>query len=527
MTVFAFSQGRFSEKELDAENIDPPLPARYFTSRFRYYSSAFVFAGVYVFLYIALIFIGSTPALQGTLKTLFGSLSGADLSSGAAPPERAPEIGTPAWAAMMMMVIAPTTPWVRRLETLFRHWLQRFSNTPYKARELAEEIIETMLSSNEAPPRLDHASESQLFSVFDQLEQLRHELTASSRSKLNQKYHAFFSENGEILTKTTDQFRAIQDELSGSPANERLARSSGRNNEQAKLRPASPTQRSQMEILIRRLARLIVCALLYAESEEYPVRERLRGMPHLSKIRRANFRFTRTQVFLGLFLIALSAIIVGPLGAITLNNIIAPDAAPMSPGELINLFQFWAARSIMYSAAFILPLAFVAAIRLHLIDDEIDGRSLQWEAYLLMLILTFIGCFGLAALPIIAVHAYQAGQEFGVTTLAVGLLKAMPAALANTAFLVFSGIRWSRSAGRNAIFDFVAFAALGGAAGAFASLLIAITILRDQSDFSAFWYFFLAQIPFMFTVVTVSGLNGTTQCAASRAVEAEALATTR
>ena len=74
VTVFAFAQGRFSEKHVDADNIDPPLPARYFTSRFRYVSASLVFSGCYVLCYVGLIVAGSFPGFQEFLKPLFGTV---------------------------------------------------------------------------------------------------------------------------------------------------------------------------------------------------------------------------------------------------------------------------------------------------------------------------------------------------------------------------------------------------------------------------------------------------------------------
>jgi hypothetical protein len=515
VTVFAFALGRFSEKQFDEENIDPPLPSRYFTSRFRYYSSSFVFAGVYAFLYVSLILLGSIPVFQGFLKTFFGSAS----SMGASQPNV--EIGTPAWAAMVIVVIAPAWPLLRQVETSVRHWLQEFSDTPFKARELAEEIIQAMLSSQGTPSRLEQASQSALIDVFDRLEELRRELTASGRIKRDQGYRAFFSENGEILTRTIDQFRAIQAELAALSRINLSARPSGQ--DQPPIGSPSPplTHHAQSIVLVRRLARLIACSLLFVESQEYSVRERLRQMPQLSDFPRASFQFTMAQVFIGLFFIFISAVLIGPLTNILINMFWT--GVYLTLQDMRESFYDWGLWAAKFAIAFMLPLPLAAAIRLYLIDKAVYGReTLEWLESLTMVIAIFVGCFFLSTLPLVAAAAYFAGQEFGVTSLTVSLIWALPPAIVNTTIVFLSGVRWGQSRKRDAIMDFVIFAALGGAAGTLASVLEALASMSGDDNFGAFLTRFDGSVPYILTAAFVSGLNGALQCAASRVIETTA-----
>ncbi len=205
-TVFAFSQGRFSEKQGDEEETDPPLPNRYFTSRFRYYSSAALYSGVFVAIYCALIVVGSIPALQDDIKDIFGSLAGSAARS-------EDEVGTPAWAAMLIMVVAPTIPWVKRHEAALRLWLQEFSDIPFKARQLADEAIRTLLASMNAAGGLDAADEPALFELFARLEQLQARLGATGRPKPDQGYKRFFKEHGELLAKTKGKIKSMRAEF--------------------------------------------------------------------------------------------------------------------------------------------------------------------------------------------------------------------------------------------------------------------------------------------------------------------------
>src|SRR5215211_632616 len=73
-TVWVFAHGRFNERLIDDEELDPPLSARCFTSRFRYGISALVYAVTYLLIFGVLIFLGSVPEFQPYLKTLFGEV---------------------------------------------------------------------------------------------------------------------------------------------------------------------------------------------------------------------------------------------------------------------------------------------------------------------------------------------------------------------------------------------------------------------------------------------------------------------
>ncbi len=507
-TVFVFSQGRFSEKQIDDENIDPPLPARCFTTRFRYYSSALVFAGVYVALFVCLIIIGSIPAFQDILKPVFGSLNDVpvDVASGKQ------NIGTPAWAAMIIMVIAPTVPWINRSERLLRLWLQEFSDTPFKARGLADEIIQNLLVSAGAPPNLDHASEEKLVALFGRLEELRHQLTCSGRWRRDQSYRDFYAQNGELVARTTDRFRALEWEIATEA--HRNNRSSNTHHRRTWSAAAHP-YRTQMATLVQRLSRLLACALLYSETEEYAVRERLRHMPHMCNLAPATFRFTAAQVILAIVLSALIAVLSGPGSSLFNNKFIM--GAELNWDQGIDQIVIWGPISVVIAIAFTLPLLLVAAIRLYLIDiRKQDSEDLNWDQKTVILLFAFIGCFGLSALPSVAYLAYANTVAPNVNQgyLATGVLWALPPAIINTAFIRCSEIRWGHSKWQNWLGDFSIFAVLGtlfalvtGASLAVVHLTVYGTSFHDE---------FQLEIPFMVTITVVSIFNGMLNCGASR-----------
>ena len=507
LTVFAFSQGRFSEKQGDEEETDPPLPNRYFTSRFRYYSSAALYSGIFAAIYCVLIVVGSVPAFQDDLKVIFGSLAGSAPSGDA-------EIGTPAWAAMLIMVIAPAVPWVKKHEAALRLWLQEFSDIPFKARQLADETLRTLLDSMNTSVRLDDADEPALFDVFARLELLQNTLGTTGRPKLDQGYRRFFKEHAELLTKTKSKIRSMRAEFetqrdAGKPARaNRRHRPAGSNAERAE--PAA--HREQLVLLVKRYARLLICAALWIEGEEYNLRETVRGAPYLGGFGTAEFRFTKGQVFLGLIAVTAAGLFVGAACDIALMAILTDEPRATYFGVLDYRIQ-WA---LMQSFAFILPLLFAAAIRLYLIDRRVHrGRPLEWQTVSVALILAFTACWGLAALPTVLLQTIKGAQSGVALDLTFALLIAVPPAVVNAGFVALSDMRVNGSKWRRALSDFAIFGAIGGTC---ALLVLAFQKMRAGADFSLLEVYG-ADIA---TMTAISGLFGALQCSISRGLEAGA-----
>lgn len=511
LTVFAFSQGRFSEKQGDEEETDPPLPNRYFTSRYRYYSSAALYSGVFVGIYCALIVIGSVPALQDDLKQLFGSFTGSTSIGDE-------DIGTPAWAAMLVMVIAPTIPWIKKQEAALRLWLQEFSDIPFKARQLADETLRTLLASMEIADSIDDAAEPALFELHARLEQLQTRLCATGRPKSDQNYKRFFKEHAELLAKTKNKIKSMRAEFDALQAAGKPARAHRRAKHAAegngdKAEPMA--YREQLLVLVKRYARLLACAALWIEGEEYNVRQAFRGAPHLGDFRTAEFRFTKGQVFLGLFAVTLTALLVGTACDLLQAAIMADEPVTRHYDQLIYRLGW----GLTESFAFILPLLFAAAIRLYLIDRRVHrGQALEWQTVAVALIMAFVACWGLAALPTVLVQTIRAVQNGDALDLTFAMLLAAPPAIVNASFVILSGTRVNGSALRRALADFASFSLIGGVS---ALLVFSIHKLRAVQDYS-FWQVYLADIA---TIVVVSGLFGALQCSISRGLEASAKGT--
>ena len=70
IAVLMFSLTRFNERQRDEEEIDPPIPTRAFTTRFRYQLAALTYAGCYSLGYGGLIILGGFQFSQAILINL-------------------------------------------------------------------------------------------------------------------------------------------------------------------------------------------------------------------------------------------------------------------------------------------------------------------------------------------------------------------------------------------------------------------------------------------------------------------------
>ena len=515
LTIAAFSQGRFSEKQLDHEELDPPLPARSFTSRFRYHSAASLYMGAFVALYCALVVVGSMPGLQGVLKDLFGSFKAVD---GAALTDDggsgALEIGTPAWAAMVLMVLAPTIPWLRRTELSFRLWLQDFSNIPFKARELGEDILAALAKFHGEPEGIDRASPRELTHVFEGLRKVREHLSQAGRSRRSEKYRSTFLEHDELLKRTERRFSFVVGELRQIPARARGAAEDGP--------PDAPTAQ-ELRVLTRRYSRLLACILLQIEAEEFYARRLLRRIPELEAVPLSDYRFGRGQILIGILVIVSLAVLLGPLASLVVNRFLL--GAVLSPEQVWNMIAYWFQWGLAASVAFILPVTFAAAIHLYLIDRkyfrEDEGG---WGQTAATLLLAFFGCYGLALLPIVAVQAWRASAEGAFLGLFEAMLMSLPPAVVSVLYIWLSSRSFGASRGRTLLMDFTAFALTAGCvAGGVAAVLTVRTLSSiGAEDFRDFPTLIVLHLGPVVTATIVAGVFGALQCAMSQEVAASA-----
>ncbi|MCI0430344.1 MAG: hypothetical protein L0210_07370, partial [Rhodospirillales bacterium] len=237
VTVLMFSLARFNERQRDEEEIDPPIPTRAFTTRFRYQLAALTYAGCYSLGYGGLIILGSFPFSQDILIGLIGAI-------------KDQKIGTPAWAAMAVTAVLPFFGPFQRFDTGLRVRLQDFASIPLKARRLANEIVSGITSSLRTghDPAVDYAA------FYTALHDCIARLKASPRVSAQRAYIRFFA-----------NYQYVQDNL------EQLAE--GRHADNGTQKAELPN--AQWEKINKRLSRLIACAVLNVESDEFDAREAL------------------------------------------------------------------------------------------------------------------------------------------------------------------------------------------------------------------------------------------------------------
>ena len=141
--VGLFAHNRFAQSKVLAGIDDPQVEPRSFTTRFRYFLSAFAYVGYFEFFYGLLVGIGSLPVLQVFLTEWIGSLDIA-ASSTTVEGSNATEIGTPAWAVLFVTAALPSAPGFARFDGKVLRALHNFASIPHKARGLANEFLDNL-----------------------------------------------------------------------------------------------------------------------------------------------------------------------------------------------------------------------------------------------------------------------------------------------------------------------------------------------------------------------------------------------
>ncbi len=493
VTIVAFSMGRFNEKVLDDEELDPPLPNRCFTSRFRYASSALIYVLVYLVIYSGFVIAGSIPALQEPLTELFGSL---DVSE---------RIGTPAWAAMIVMVVAPSFDRVRKADARLRRWLMDFANIPFKARQLAEEIIAAVRrrDGDGSAAVLHELPTVRLLEICEAFAELRGRLCSQGGERAKAAYREFFNLTYGGIVRSLDQRHQT---LKGEIAAERAAPT-------ARSAEDSLGFRRQLADLARRNARVTACALLQIEAEEHSAREVLRTRGQLPGVAAGLFRFGGAQTVLGVLLVFALCVVVGPLVQYL------PAAGEVDAAQLWESLRKWAFWGVVGAAAYLLPLVLAASVQLWLLDKEDEGAERRdWTFKALVLLTTLAGCFLLAAVPMF-VGAILKARLFGEAHSPLIVAFALVPAAAAVLFIPMSRWRLNRPHAINALVDFAVFGITAGAVAYATGSLVNLVRLASGAA-RAMGPLFEMVTRGMADVAVVAffigGAFGALQCAASR-----------
>ncbi len=114
---------------------DPVGPARAFTTVFRYYVFALVYAGVSAMVYVLLILIAGNEELREFFGQFFVALDVSD--------EEKAKItaSAPTWAASVLTIMLPSVRGLRDIDGNLRARLHKLAAIPFKAQGLAAEVL--------------------------------------------------------------------------------------------------------------------------------------------------------------------------------------------------------------------------------------------------------------------------------------------------------------------------------------------------------------------------------------------------
>jgi hypothetical protein len=407
--VAVYALNRFAISDSSSDESDPPLGARSFTTRFRYYLSAATYVVCFEFAFGVLVGIGSFPFLQDVLIQWIGTLDTGEEGAG--------KIGTPAWAALVVTTLLPAAPGFSRVDGMIRSALQEFASIPHKARGLAKEIVKYLGERDGTRDKTE-----QLRWLFGAMDDLKTE----SRNPHNAgAYIAFFTRYASVL--------------------EQARRKKSKLEQQAKA-PAD-----DLEQTVDNAARFLSCALLLSESSERNVRSAVRETLQLD-LPRLRFDFNFKQIILGLVLVL---VLTFAAGLVTLG-LALPDFSGISM-PMIGFVASW----LPYSALMLLPaFIFAAGVQLYFMDRRQYQLKVQLEDRILALIGLFVLTFGIGILPPLLGMSWRENLPafWYMQVLPFGLTPAVVAVL----FYILATRRYFGSRGLQAAFDFAVFAGVAG-----------------------------------------------------------------
>lgn len=494
LTIFLFASGRFNEKQQDDLEFDPPFPNRCFTTQFRYMSTALIYALFHVAVYGGLVLAGSIPNFQGVLKELFGEVGKVATNE---------TIGTPAWAAMVVMVVAPTISWVKRVDARLRKWLLGFANIPVKARRIGDEIIVAIRPPVAGVPfvNLSKRPIDELISLFDDLGNLRTWLSDSNGTPT--RVGEFLAGQTSIVKALDVQFENVREsyeafsaKIAGQPS------------------PQVESFRRQFSSLVRRHARLIACSVLYTKSDEFSARELLR-MGGCTNIDSSSFRFGKSQAILGGLLVFLVCATVGPLASF-LTSYFGTNSMTLS--QFLVSAKLWAVWGVVAALAFLAALMLAVAVQLWLIDEDQNVQRYDWTAKIMIMVSTLFGCFAVAAVPMFfgsVISGLLQAKPYNPLQTAYALTPAVIGIL----FIYLSRRRADQSMMHNAVVDFCLFGGAGAAASYFVGGIdAAVELARNPANGWAEFHPVLLKnlLPVAAVSFVVCGAFGALQCSASR-----------
>lgn len=373
-SVMLFAYSRFNVSLPDIDELSPPLAPRTFTTKFRFRLAAYIYVGVYTFVYFTLLVAGLIPQFQPWLITFFGSLKDAATIG--------MSVGTPAGAALIATSILPSMPGFDRFDAWLRGALDVFASIPAKAWMIGQEILcaldavpEDRLSPAASLADIRNVLDSHK-KIFGDLEALWDRLPKIDRPVLAERYKNFFDGYEKVADRLRESFAIRPDELTTVDTARYVE--------------------GRLRIALGRAAKFTGCALLCAESTEFALRARLREKD--IKVAPGAFNFGWGQL-----IVAASLITVFTFVGVVFATAVYAKAMGMSAAQILsqNLPEFlcW---GLVADLTYMLPLVFAAAVEMYLLDRVAQGESAGALDHAATAVLNFIGAAGLAFVAMLA-----------------------------------------------------------------------------------------------------------------------------
>src|SRR5262245_17221413 len=474
--VWMFGWTRFADRRWDEDEVDPRIPTSSFTTRFRFLLAAFTYTGAYGLLYVVLIGCGSFEFTQEILKKYIGTIGDK-------------QIGSPAWAAMALTAVLPALPVFKRLDERLRAKFHNFASIPLKVRHLADEILGGLSHALGIAHGGDMNDGARLYA---RLNKCMKKLKASPRVTAARDYGEFFA-----------QYRSVKEEMDKQV--EAANAADGADGETVKTQ--EQVSSFEWQAINKRLSRLIACAVLHVERDEYDARDVLGKELKIPHIASGQWRFTFNQIALGGFAVVLAIAIGLGVGAyITVTEMGARPGHSLAE-VMLAMFKQCATLGILAGPMFVLSIMFAAGVQMYLLDRRQFGEPLEWQDLTLSRIVTFVGAFLVALLPCLAVGAVRAWLRSEELSVMVWLPWAIPPADVATLFIILSSFALTPLTALNTAIDFVAHAAVAAVATVIAVRMSTLAGFDPLISFHVF-----PQLFSQMAVMTAALAGGTLGC---------------
>jgi hypothetical protein len=487
LSVVLFAKNRFAISLPESDNLSPPISLRSFTTAFRYQVAAFTYVGMFVAAYFFLIMVGCFPALQDVLKQWFGSLQ-IDQQ----------QIGTPAWAALAATTLLPSAPGFENFDRKIRQVFHDFASIPHKASLIGREII--LAISKDGPISID--KETPIEVVKKAIQHRRDQFKALSKlsddlksvegpPRVHRNYDTFFKVAQKVADTIGDDFKFDLSDKDSDDAVRQL---------EAKLTGS-----------VRRMAKLLACAMLQSEPSEFAINKRLEESK--IRIRPISFNFTAQHLILMFVIIAGMTLVGCYLALIAFAAAQADFYGTLQQYKLFFLTWpkiIWPLTTV---CVYLLPIVLSAGMVMYKLDKRSWDQAQDFTTGFTGGVMVFLGSAGLAFLSILAYSVLmvatgnRAIADFRILPL---IPWSLPAATVATLFLFMSTRTWCLGKWRGMAVDALVHGS--GAAAASSCALFLATLAGAVSSMPPGMMLYLAPI----SAGTIGASIGAVLCANTR-----------